>query len=469
MSAAIWWIRRDLRVHDNQALTAAVAHGTVVPIFVLDPAILSARFHRHAERRQAFLFESLRALDTDLRARGAQLIVMRGAPLGVLRDVMQATGARAIYAEADVTPYAVQRDHAVAAVLPLTLCAGLTVRDLNHLTKPQGGTYAVYTPFRKVWLGSPAPTRQELLPAPQSLRMPPRTPELKMTPLPEVAGVLEFAPSESAARHRAAEFCTHAIFDYATARNVLGAPGTSTLSPYLRFGMLSAREVVVMASEAITHAPTPAARAGAEMWRDELIWREFYLYVLLHHPRVLHHAFNPRLRHIAWRDAPGDLVAWETGQTGYPVVDACMRQLNTTGWMHNRGRMIVASFLTKDLLLDWRQGEAYFMQQLLDGDLAANNGGWQWTAGVGTDAAPYFRIFNPVLQSQKFDPAGDFIRRWVPELAALPNAVIHAPWLMPPLEQRLHGVVIGQHYPAPVVDHAIVKARTLAAYRAAHD
>ena len=200
-----------------------------------------------------------------------------------------------------------------------------------------------------------------------------------------------------------------------------------------------------------------------------MIWREFYLYVLLHHPRVLQSAFNPRLRHIAWRDAPSDFVAWQTGQTGYPVVDACMRQLNATGWLQNRGRMIVASFLIKDLLLDWREGEAYFMRQLIDGDLAANNGGWQWTAGVGTDAAPYFRIFNPVLQSQKFDPTGDFIRRWVPELAALPSSVIHAPWLMSPLEQRLHGVVIGQQYPAPVVDHAIARARTLAAYRAARD
>ena len=469
MSAAIWWIRRDFRVHDNQALTAAAAHGSIVPVFVLDPVILSARFHRHAEHRQAFLFESLRALDAELHARGAQLLVLRGAPRAVLREVMQATGASAIYAEVDVTPYAVRRDHAVAAVLPLTLCAGLTVGDLNRLTKPQGGTYAGYTPFRKVWLGSPAPTRAELLPAPKTLRMPTLPPELKVNSLPEVMGVLKFAPGESAARRRAAEFCTHAIFEYATARNVLGAPGTSTLSPYLRFGMLSAREAVVLASEAATRASTPAARAGAETWRDELIWREFYLYVLLHHPRVLQSAFNPRLRHIAWRDAPSDFVAWQTGQTGYPVVDACMRQLNTTGWLHNRGRMIVASFLTKDLLLDWREGEAYFMRQLIDGDLAANNGGWQWTAGVGTDAAPYFRIFNPVLQSQKFDPTGDFIRRWVPELAALPSSVIHAPWLMSPLEQRLHGVVIGQQYPAPVVDHAIARARTLAAYRAARD
>jgi deoxyribodipyrimidine photo-lyase len=198
---------------------------------------------------------------------------------------------------------------------------------------------------------------------------------------------------------------------------------------------------------------------------NELIWREFYQSILCHFPAVLETAFKPALRNIPWRDASEDLQAWQSGLSGYPVVDAAMRQLNTTGWMHNRARMIVASFLTKDLLIDWRLGERYFMQRLLDGDPAANNGGWQWAAGTGTDAAPYFRVFNPILQGKKFDPQGVYVRRWVPELAAVPGAFIHIPWEMPAEVQRQVRCRIGKDYPAPVVDHAFARQRALAAYR----
>jgi deoxyribodipyrimidine photo-lyase len=204
---------------------------------------------------------------------------------------------------------------------------------------------------------------------------------------------------------------------------------------------------------------------GASTWLSELIWREFYMAILFHYPEVLRHGFNPGLRNIPWRDSPADLLAWQEGRTGYPIVDAAMRQLTSTGWMHNRARMIVASFLTKDLLLDWRAGEAWFMRHLLDGDPAANNGGWQWTAGVGTDAAPYFRIFNPTLQARKFDPEGAYVRRWLPGLARVPTAMVHEPWRLTPLEQRAAGCVLGEDYPLPIVDHASIRARTLAAYR----
>ena len=241
--------------------------------------------------------------------------------------------------------------------------------------------------------------------------------------------------------------------------------GTSRLSPYLRFGMISARQCAVAALEAMAAAPDEAARQGAETWLNELIWREFYMAILYHFPNVLQEAFRPELRAIPWSNDPAQFAAWCEGRTGYPVVDAAMRQLVETGWMHNRARMIVASFLVKDLLIDWRWGERFFMQHLIDGDPAANNGGWQWTAGVGTDAAPYFRVFNPTLQAAKFDPDGAYVRRWLPELARVPDKHIHAPWLMPLDVQRTAGCVIGQGYPAPIVEHGAARDRVLAAYK----
>jgi deoxyribodipyrimidine photo-lyase len=241
-------------------------------------------------------------------------------------------------------------------------------------------------------------------------------------------------------------------------------PGTSGLSPYLRFGMLSARQAAVAALEVGEH---PEAREGAQVWLDELIWREFYLHILYHFPNVLRESFRESLREIPWDNDTRAFAAWQEGLAGYPVVDAAMRQLRATGWMHNRARMIVASFLTKDLLIDWRWGERYFMQQLVDGDPASNNGGWQWSAGTGTDAAPYFRIFNPVLQGEKFDPEGAYVRRWVGELARVPDRYLQRPWLMPEEIQREAGCILGKDYPAPMVDHAWARERTLEAYRQA--
>jgi deoxyribodipyrimidine photo-lyase len=221
----------------------------------------------------------------------------------------------------------------------------------------------------------------------------------------------------------------------------------------------------VAAVDAAADAPDADARRGAETWLGELVWREFYMSILHHFPAVLEREFRAELRAIPWANGQADFAAWCEGRTGYGVVDAAMRQLVRTGWMHNRARMIAASFLVKDLLIDWRWGERFFMQQLLDADPAANNGGWQWTAGVGTDAAPYFRVFNPVLQAVRFDPAGAYVRRWVPELSRVPDRFIHQPWTMPAEEQRRAGCVIGVDYPAPIVDHAWARGRVLAAYR----
>ncbi len=231
--------------------------------------------------------------------------------------------------------------------------------------------------------------------------------------------------------------------------------------------MLSPREAVVVALQAMAQADSRAARENAETWLNELIWRDFYLHILAHFPRVMGKPFYEKYAHIDWRNDEDEFAAWCEGRTGYPVVDAAMRQLKAWGWMHNRARMIVASFLVKDLLIDWRWGERWFMQQLVDGDPASNNGGWQWSAGTGTDAAPYFRIFNPISQGQKFDPDGDYVRRWVPELAAIEGKHIHTPWKLPPMEQRRLGIKIGEDYPAPIVDHKQARERTLAAYKAA--
>jgi deoxyribodipyrimidine photo-lyase len=278
---------------------------------------------------------------------------------------------------------------------------------------------------------------------------------------------MAFPPGEAEALRRLRVFSRPdgPIAGYAMGRDRLDLEATSALSPYLRFGMLSPRAAVQAARMAMQQAPDPESRRGAETWLNELIWREFYLHLLDHFPQARRENFRPL--QVDWRHDPSGLAAWKAGETGYPVVDAAMRQLSSTGWMHNRARMIAASFLTKDLLVDWREGETSFMQHLLDGDPAANNGGWQWTAGTGADAAPYFRIFNPVLQSQKFDPQGDYIRRWLPQLARVPLAFLHAPWGMQPQVQRESGCRLGIDYPSPIVDHAQARPRALAAYHRA--
>jgi deoxyribodipyrimidine photo-lyase len=285
----------------------------------------------------------------------------------------------------------------------------------------------------------------------------------------DLPAAFPFPPGESEAKRRLGVFLggdAAPVFAYGQQRDLPGVEATSGLSPYFRFGMLSARLAAVGAYEAIDRAPDPTARKGAEVWLNELIWREFYVAILHHFPHVQRGSFRPAYDKIQWRNDPADFAAWCAGRTGYPLVDAAMRQLQATGWMHNRVRMVAASFLVKDLLIDWRWGERWFMQQLVDGDPASNNGGWQWTAGTGTDAAPYFRVFSPVAQGQKFDPTGGYVRRWAPELEGVPDAYIHAPWEMATSEQIKARCVLGVDYPAPIVDHGFARERVLEAYRA---
>jgi deoxyribodipyrimidine photo-lyase len=467
LSTAIWWARRDLRLADNQALTAALSRTSrVAPVFILDPVLLGAP--DVSASRLAFLFGGLRALDADLRARGSRLVVRQGDPARELAALAGETGASAIYAEEDPWPYGRRRDARVAAQLPLRLVGGLTVQPPDAVRKVDGLPYTVFTPFSRAWQSLPPPVSEHLLPVPERMHPLPEVAGLSVPAEPSLPATVPFVPGEAEAQRRLRAFTERLgapIGKYDADRNRMDLPGTSEISPYLRFGMVSARQAVVAARVASASARDLASHRGAETWINELIWREFYIGILCHFPIVLEEAFRPALRDLPWQNERDAFAAWCEGRTGYPAVDAGMRQLTRTGWMHNRARMIAASFLVKDLLVDWRWGERFFMQHLVDGDPAANNGGWQWTAGVGTDAAPFFRVFNPVLQGAKYDPHGDYVRRWIPELARVPARYIHQPWQMPAAAQREAGCVIGRDYPAPIVDHRWARDRALAAYR----
>ncbi|MBI5294410.1 MAG: deoxyribodipyrimidine photo-lyase [Chloroflexi bacterium] len=447
---AIWWIRRDLRLTDNLALEAALKEGAVIPLFVIDPAFDSA-----SPRRRNFLYEGLRALRASLMERGAHLIIRSGEPTQVLRRLLAETNVSAIFAEEDYTPYARARDARVARELPLRLVPGQVVQHPAIVKKSDDTPYVVYTPYSRAW--------KALLPGVSPLRAAPKSfPPVRYPTsesLPFSAASPLFPAGEEEALRRLARFTKYQITNYSDNRDRLDLDGTSSLSPYIRFGMLGMRQAVHAARQAQAGAQGEDERSGADVWLNELIWREFYIQILYHFPRVARGAFNSALSDIPWRNDEAEFTAWKQGRTGMPVVDAAMRQLGETGWMHNRARMIVASFLVKDMLVDWRWGEAWFMANLLDGDPAANNGGWQWTAGTGTDAAPYFRVFNPVLQGIKFDPNGDYVRKWVPELAHLDTAAIHAPWGQ--------GLKVPGYPERPIITRD--KERTLTAYRAAKE
>ena len=457
MKTTIWWIRRDIRLADNQALQHALAQtDQLIPLFILDPNLLK----HDAPFRKAFLFNSLTALANELEKQNCPLIIRRGQPLQELQRLHTETNADMITAEQDYSPYALRRDRSIAEKLPLTLTDGLTIYPPGAATKSDCSTYTVFTPFSRQWKGLPKPGFPS--PAPPML---PTHPDLSGESVPDAAPIAGFPAGEHIAQQRIHDFLFNKLCDYHTTRDRMDLDGTSMLSPYIRFGIISIRDIYAQLMDFLVAHKDQATCAGGDKWVNEIIWREFYINIMAAFPHVLQTAFRENLRKISWRNDPLEIEAWQSGLTGYPVVDAGMRQLAETGWMHNRARMITASFLTKDLLVNWQIGEAWFMRQLIDGDPASNNGGWQWTAGTGTDAAAYFRVFNPVTQSKKFDPSADYIRRWVPELSPVPDRYIHAPWMMPLDVQSACGVHIGSTYPAPIVEHAFARERALAAYK----
>lgn len=448
---ALWWVRRDLRLHDNPALTAALQHATVVPVFVLEPALESA-----SSRQTAFLQASLTALDRSLRERGCSLVVRRGNPAQVLAELCAEVGAVAVYAQADVSPFGRLREQQVSQTVPLQLVAWPTLYPPGAVTNIHGKPYTLYGAFRRAALALPAPP---ILPSPQ--RLPPHG--VRGEPLPAVS----LPVGEPDALCRLGTFRKERLLRYHRDRNRLDRNATSGLSAELRFGLLSPRLAYRMAVEAAAAAPDEDARRGAETWRDELLWRDFFAHLLYHFPHTRDEPLRAEYRNFRWDNDEKLFRVWCEGCTGYPVVDAAMRQLAQTGWIHNRARMVAASFLVKNLLVDWRWGERSFLQQLVDGDPASNAGNWQWVAGVGADAAPYFRVFNPVLQGQRFDPEGTYVRRWIPELARVPTPYVHAPWTLPRDDQIAYGCRVGRDYPAPVVDLAASRLRALERYRAA--
>lgn len=442
MRTVIVWYRRDLRISDHPALEAAVRDAEyVVPFFSFDPEILAAP--DTGARRVGFLIECLRSLDKNLRHHGGRLVVRRGRPLETLQGLVQECGAQGIYFHADYEGYARRRDEAVeqwAAErgLEIKKWHDQCIHPPGAVMKGDGTPYTVFTPFARAWR---ARATSRPLPAPKVIRVPE---SITSDPLPtaeELGHKVDIslpAAGERAALDMMRSFMAERVMSYQSQRDFPALDATSRLSPHLRFGTISARTVLREAEEAREQAGQRAREV--EIFISELIWRDFYKHILAHFPHVETGCFRREYDAIEWPNSPELFEAWCEGRTGYPIVDAAMRQLNQTGWMHNRLRMIVASFLTKDLLVDWRWGERYFMRQLLDGDLAANNGGWQWAAGTGTDAQPYFRIFNPSSQTEKFDPDEVFIRKYVPEVDT-------------------------PKYARPVVSHATQREKALALYR----
>ena len=467
---ALVWLRRDLRLHDSAALHHALRSGArVALLFVFDTDILQPLLDAgaRADRRVAFIHASLAELDARLRALGGALHVAHGRPQDCVPEVAARLGADTVWANRDYEPQALRRDAEVDAALAARRIALHTVDD-QVVVPPQtlrgGRAYAVYTPYRKAWMAHVEAHAQLLQPFDCSALDDALAP-LPAPPLPELAALgfsAQASPPEALGQGSAGALALLDAFvprmaAYAQARDFPGRRGTSYLSVHLRFGTLSVRD-------AVRAAWAQRADEGSAAWLGELIWREFYAQILFHYPHVVEGAFKPAYDALRWDDAPEYFAAWCSGRTGYPLVDAAMRQLDATGYMHNRLRMVVASFLCKDLGIDWRLGERHFALKLNDFDLASNNGGWQWAASTGCDAQPWFRIFNPVAQSRKFDADARFIRRYVPELAALPDAALHAPWLAAPALLERASVRLGVDYPWPLVDHAQQRELTLRRY-----
>ena len=456
----LFWHRRDLRLSDSLGLAAARdLSPRVVGAFCLDPAILER--DDVAPARVAYMLECLKALQSAYERAGSNLLALQGPPEQRIPALAAAVGAIAVYWHYDVEPYARDRDARVAAALQEKGIPSKQIWDqLLHapgtVTTQSNEPYRVYSPFWRNWHGQPKPTPAEAIANLDSLDPAQQTAarDAGAIALPSWQDLgytwergFPIPPGEAATIEKLAEFCDRALAAYDERRNFPAIEGTSKLSAALKFGAIGIRTVWAASTQICASASSEAVRENALAWQKELAWREFYQHALYFFPELAAGPYRREFQDFPWDEDRDRLQAWQTGQTGYPIVDAAMRQLNATGWMHNRCRMIVASFLTKDLILDWRWGERYFMQTLVDGDLAANNGGWQWSASSGMDPKP-LRIFNPHRQAQKFDPNGTYIRQWVPELRSLPTAAVLTGKIPPCDRQHCN-------YPAEIVSHQV--------------
>ncbi|GAB4379749.1 MAG: deoxyribodipyrimidine photo-lyase [Salibacteraceae bacterium] len=422
----IFWHRRDLRIDDNHGLYRALEnHSRVQPIFIFDSNILN-RLEDKDDRRVTFILDSITQLDEALREAGSSLWVFHGKPTEVFESLTNKHRVQAVYCNHDYEPYATERDGVVEACLKAKDVSFKTFKDQvvfekDEILKDNGDPYIVYTPYSRAWHSKLEQSHLRSYNVSQHLNKLNRTDN---QPIPTLEQ-LGFIPAR--AEWPPSVLDTEIVKNYHKTRDIPGINGTSRMSVHLRFGTVSIRQLTKQAVDL------------NRKYLNELIWREFYQMILWHYPRVVNESFRKEYDRIKWRNNEDEFQAWCCGKTGFPMVDAGMRELNATGYMHNRARMITASFLTKDLLIDWRWGEAYFARKLLDYDLASNNGGWQWAAGTGVDAAPYFRIFNPELQAKKFDPEAAYIKKWIPEYGT-------------------------DAYTAPIVDHQMARKRALEAY-----
>ena len=472
MTTVLHWFRRDLRVSDNTSLSAAARDADrVVPVFILDD-----HYANDPERRPGAVSVSAREPggaggEAPVR-RAAACSCAAGRPPRRCRRCSQETGAEAVYANHEIGPYPEQARprsaggrRTIGARLRLFPDALLVEPDA--IATAAGDPFTVYTPFSKTVDGRREARARARSGAPRDSGAA-RCRLSKGSVRGEISRPDPAAPAggESKALALLHRFLDGAVRDYADGRNFPARLSTSRLSPHLHFGTISPRTVRRAAVEA-WKAASPTQRESVNRYVRELAWREFFHHVLFHFPQVADGNFKKEFDRLPWQSNPAGLAAWKAGRTGFPLVDAAMRELSTTHWMHNRARMVAASFLTKDLHIDWREGEKWFEHELADADLANNNGGWQWAAGTGTDAAPYFRIFHPVLQSRRFDPDGAYIRRFVPELARVPAEKIHEPWTMTAGEQREAVCRIGREYPSPLLDHAREREVALRMYGAA--
>jgi len=464
LKTVVHWFRRDLRISDNTALSEALKRAeAVIPVFIFEDAFRTGPDVGAA--RLEFLLQSVESLRKNLAELGHTLIIRCGKSESILPKLCAETGASAVFANKRYEPYAQRRDERITGALHkagfgLELFKDAVLWEETEILNLSGKPYTVFTPYSKAWKARTVPSaRPKIHHKKSAIRNWPSD------PLPASADEAghplkqKIPPGgERAALELLRKFMAGPVYAYSGNRNFPAIDGTSNLSPHLRAGTIGIRTILAELKKARAKA-TPAQAPGCDVFLNELIWREFYLQVLHNFPHVTKGAFRPEYDKLKWSENREHFAAWCEGRTGYPIVDAAMRCLNATGTMHNRLRMIVAMFLTKDLLIHWQWGERYFMQQLVDGDMAANNGGWQWSAGTGTDAAPYFRIFNPVSQGEKFDAKGEFIRRWIPELAALPEDIIHQPWENPLLCSKAK-------YPQRVVLHEEQRGKCLAMFKA---
>lgn len=464
MDCVIMWFRQDLRLVDNPALDFAQQAKRVIPVFIWDPELEWSP----QGAQKVWLHHSLQSLADCLKAKGSRLILRQGPTEKVLAELIIELQADTVVWNRCYEPAVIARDKEMKAKLKMQ---GIGVHSFNGslLFEPwevktlSGGPYKVFTPFWKNCLAQDRAFDMASepceLPA-VATRYPSNTLE-ELDLLPKISWHTEIEAfwqvGEEAAHDKLEHFLQQAVSAYHEQRNTPSVDGTSLLSPHLHFGEISPRQVWHMAQQ------HPSSE-GRRVFLSEIGWREFAYHIMYHFPHTVKQSMDARFDRFPWKPDNGELALWQKGQTGYPIVDAGMRQLWETGWMHNRVRMIVASFLTKDLLLPWQSGTQWFWETLVDADLASNSLGWQWAAGSGADAAPFFRIFNPISQGEKFDKEGRYVRRWVPEIAQLPNKYLHKPWEAPPLILREAGIVLGRDYPEPVVNHKMAREDALAAF-----